>query len=43
MLQLSYKNANELHRIIDEHLPSTRPRFERHEILIRGEVCEVFF
>ncbi|KAJ8509360.1 hypothetical protein ONZ45_g8474 [Pleurotus djamor] len=40
-LGVSFKNANELNTIIDESLPG-RPRFERHEILVGGEVCEVF-
>ncbi|KAF5312199.1 hypothetical protein D9619_003824 [Psilocybe cf. subviscida] len=42
-LELSYKNANELNKIIDEHLPASRPRFQRHKILMGGEVCNVFF
>ncbi|KAJ8468795.1 hypothetical protein ONZ45_g17114 [Pleurotus djamor] len=41
-LGVSFKTANELNKIIDEGLPN-RPRFERHEILVGGEVCEVFF
>ena len=40
-LGLSFKNAAELNKIIDSSLPG-RPRFERHEILVGGEVCEVF-
>ena len=40
-LGLSFKNVSDLNKIIDENLPG-RPRFERHEILVGGEVCEVF-
>ncbi|KAF9528325.1 hypothetical protein CPB83DRAFT_735438, partial [Crepidotus variabilis] len=40
-LGLSFKNTNELNKIIDDSLPG-RPLFERHELLIGGEVCEVF-
>ena len=32
----------ELNRIIDEKLPSTRPCFERHEIMVAGEAFEVW-
>lgn len=41
-LNLSYKNSAELNKIIDEQLPS-RPRFERHEIVIAGEAYDVYF
>ncbi|KAG6834934.1 hypothetical protein H0H93_006263, partial [Arthromyces matolae] len=41
-LGLSFSNARELNKIIDNHLPG-RPRFQPHEILIGGEVCEVFY
>lgn len=34
---------NELNRIIDEDVPASRPRFQRDEVIIGGEVCEVFF
>ncbi|KAI0737930.1 hypothetical protein C8Q80DRAFT_1222642 [Daedaleopsis nitida] len=42
-LALSYKNSRELNEIIDEKLPSGRPRFQRHEIIVSGEAFEVFF
>ncbi|KAF9502071.1 hypothetical protein BDN71DRAFT_1378620 [Pleurotus eryngii] len=41
-LGISFKNSNELNSIIDNHLPG-RPHFEQHEILVGGEVCEVFY
>lgn len=41
-LNLSYKSSNQLNRLIDNHLPS-RPRFERHEIVVAGEAFEVYF
>ncbi|KAH9911538.1 uncharacterized protein BXZ73DRAFT_93357 [Epithele typhae] len=42
-LGLSFKNSRELNKIIDTKLSSPRPRFKRQEILIAGEVFEVFF
>ncbi|KAF9529836.1 hypothetical protein CPB83DRAFT_924972 [Crepidotus variabilis] len=42
LLGLSFRNTNELNKIIDS-LPAQRPRFQRDEILIGGEVCEVYF
>ncbi|TBU36674.1 hypothetical protein BD309DRAFT_877923, partial [Dichomitus squalens] len=42
-LALSYKNTRGLNRIIDEQLPSARPCFERHEIVVAGEAFEVFY
>ncbi|KAI8985007.1 hypothetical protein BD414DRAFT_547770 [Trametes punicea] len=41
-LELSYKNSRELNKIIDK-LPSARPQFERHEIVIADEAFEVFY
>ncbi|KAF8065173.1 hypothetical protein FPV67DRAFT_1653931 [Lyophyllum atratum] len=41
-LGLSFKSTKELNKMIDESLPG-RPRFQRHEVLIGDEVCEVFF
>jgi Plavaka transposase len=41
-LGLSYKNSNELNKIIDNYLPG-RPAFKRHEVMVGNEVCEVFF
>lgn len=40
-LNLSYKNANELNKIIDEKLPG-RPKFKRHEIVLHGEAVEFY-
>ena len=42
-LGLSFKNMNELNAKIDKHIPNLRPRFERKEILVGGEVFEVYF
>ncbi|KAF5340534.1 hypothetical protein D9758_015825 [Tetrapyrgos nigripes] len=41
-LGLSFKTAAELDKIIDKNLPS-RPRFQRQEVVVKGEVFEVFF
>ena len=41
-LDLSYKNARELNKIIDEHLPD-RPTFKHEEIVIGGEAFDVYF
>ena len=41
-LDLSYKNARELNKIIDEHLPD-RPTFKHKEIVIGGEAFDVYF
>lgn len=41
-LGLSFKNSKELNNIIDNNLPGC-PRFERHEVLVGNEVCEVYF
>jgi hypothetical protein len=40
-LELSYKNSNELNRIIDTKLPN-RPKFHRSEVVIAGEVFEMY-
>ncbi|PPQ85738.1 hypothetical protein CVT24_001926, partial [Panaeolus cyanescens] len=40
-LGLSYKNSDELNKIIDEKLPS-RPAFRRHEVVQGGEVIEFY-
>ncbi|KAI0759461.1 hypothetical protein BD413DRAFT_722365 [Trametes elegans] len=40
-LALSYKNSRELNTIVD-HLPAGRPRFEREEIEVAGELFEVY-
>ncbi|KAF7308147.1 hypothetical protein HMN09_00662400 [Mycena chlorophos] len=42
-LQLSFRTSRELNQIIDENLPSGRPIFERHEIVVGGEAFDVFF
>jgi len=40
-LGLSYKNSQELNGIIDKKLPS-RPKFHRSEVVIAGEVFEMY-
>lgn len=40
-LGLSYKNTNELNKIVDA-LPS-RPKFKREQIMIAGESFDVYF
>ncbi|KAI1786027.1 hypothetical protein LXA43DRAFT_1065395 [Ganoderma leucocontextum] len=42
-LALSYKTSRALNQIVDKQLPPARPRFERHEIIVGGEVQEVYF
>lgn len=36
-------NSNELNSIIDNKLPSGRPQFQQQEVVIQGEVFEVYF
>ncbi|KAI0632643.1 hypothetical protein C8Q77DRAFT_1218165 [Trametes polyzona] len=43
LLGLSYKNSRELNMIVDEKLTSNRPRFIRREIVVAGEVFEVYY
>jgi len=40
-LNLSYKNTEELNKIIDSSLPP-RPSFKRHEVVIAGESFEFY-
>ena len=40
-LNLSYKNSDELNKIIDNKLPG-RPQFKRREIVQSGESVELF-
>ena len=42
-LALSFNTSRKLNKLVDEHLPPARPRFERHEIVVAGETFEVFF
>lgn len=41
-LQLSFKGPQELNQIIDNELPG-RPPFQRHEVLVEGETCDVYY
>ncbi|PPQ83323.1 hypothetical protein CVT26_015163 [Gymnopilus dilepis] len=40
-LGLSYKNTEQLNKIIDNKLPG-RPQFKRHEVVMQGEVLEFY-
>lgn len=42
-LGISFNNSRELNKIIDHTLQSRRPRFERHEVIIKNEACDVYF
>jgi hypothetical protein len=39
---LSFKNAVELNKLIDQELPG-RPSFRQQEVMVGTEVCDVFF
>ncbi|KAH9015557.1 hypothetical protein EDB84DRAFT_1633781 [Lactarius hengduanensis] len=41
-LGLTFKNTRELNHLVDSHLPG-RPPFQRKEVLVGDEVCEVFY
>ncbi|KAK7461765.1 hypothetical protein VKT23_008195 [Stygiomarasmius scandens] len=42
-LDLSYRNSNELNAIIDKKLPSSHPQFQRQEVVVQGQVFELYF
>ncbi|KAF8703639.1 hypothetical protein AX14_014179 [Amanita brunnescens Koide BX004] len=42
-LGLSYKNACELNKIIDEKLPNRQPRFQRHDLKIGSEMATIYY
>ncbi|KAJ3712985.1 hypothetical protein DFJ43DRAFT_1008331 [Lentinula guzmanii] len=42
-LGLSYRNANELNSIIDDCLPPARPQFQRQEVVVQGQVLEMYY
>ncbi|KAI0353815.1 hypothetical protein OH77DRAFT_1406272 [Trametes cingulata] len=42
LLGLSYTNSRELNEIVDTHLASGRPRFRRREVIVGGQVFEMF-
>ncbi|KIY44594.1 hypothetical protein FISHEDRAFT_51113 [Fistulina hepatica ATCC 64428] len=42
-LGLSFKNARELNRIIDQKLSSSRPRFCRQQVKLAGEVFNIYY
>ncbi|KAI9435278.1 hypothetical protein H4582DRAFT_2112374 [Lactarius indigo] len=41
-LGLTFKTTREMNRLVDSHLPG-RPPFQRKEVLVGDEVCEVFY
>ena len=41
-LELTFKNARELNKLIDDRLPDRLP-FQRHELMMDEKVCEVYF
>ena len=40
-LGLSYKNAAELNKLIDQGLPG-HPAFQQHEVMVGTEVCNMY-
>ncbi|TFK59907.1 hypothetical protein BDN72DRAFT_905430 [Pluteus cervinus] len=42
-LNLLYNNSRELNKIINEDLASRHPKFQRHEVIIKGEAHEVYY
>ncbi|TFK59866.1 hypothetical protein BDN72DRAFT_872993 [Pluteus cervinus] len=42
-LGLSYGNTRELNAILDDHLTSRCPPFQRREVIVQNEVCELYF
>ncbi|KAG2364923.1 hypothetical protein BDR07DRAFT_1449989 [Suillus spraguei] len=42
-LGLSFKNANELNKIIDHELPTGRPKFKREQVVVAGESFDVYY
>ncbi|KIJ65793.1 hypothetical protein HYDPIDRAFT_109810 [Hydnomerulius pinastri MD-312] len=41
-LGLSFKNSQELNKIIDKGLPAQRPRFHRKEVVVAGEALDFY-
>ncbi|KAF7358764.1 hypothetical protein MSAN_01215400 [Mycena sanguinolenta] len=42
-LGLSYRTSGELNEIIDKNLPTSRPPFQREEVVVAGEAFDVYF
>ncbi|KIJ58277.1 hypothetical protein HYDPIDRAFT_63703, partial [Hydnomerulius pinastri MD-312] len=42
LLGLSYKNSQELNKIIDAKIPALRPRFHRKEVIVGGEALDFY-
>ncbi|KAG1850514.1 hypothetical protein C8R48DRAFT_750112 [Suillus tomentosus] len=42
-LGLSFKNANELNKLIDHELPTGRPKFKREQVVVAGEAFDVYY
>ncbi|KAJ8092679.1 hypothetical protein PM082_007008 [Marasmius tenuissimus] len=41
-LDLSYRNSDELNKIIDKEIPAHRPSFFRREVIIAGETFDIY-
>ncbi|KAG1846300.1 hypothetical protein C8R48DRAFT_750603 [Suillus tomentosus] len=42
-LGLSFKNTNELNKIIDHELPTGCPKFQREQVVVAGESFDVYY
>jgi len=42
-LSLSFKNANELNAIVDHGLPTGHPKFKHKQIVVTGEVFDIYY
>ncbi|KAG2126251.1 uncharacterized protein EDB93DRAFT_1323762 [Suillus bovinus] len=42
-LGLSFKNTNELNKIIDHELPTGRPKFQQEQVVVAGESFDVYY
>ena len=43
LLALLYKDSHGLNKIIDKKLPSARPKFKCHKVVVAGEAFQVFY
>ncbi|KAG2068004.1 hypothetical protein BDR04DRAFT_1025721, partial [Suillus decipiens] len=42
-LGLSFKNANELNKLIDHKLPTGQPKFKQEQVIVAGESFDVYY
>lgn len=40
---LSFKNANELNKLINHELPTGQPKFKREQVIVTGEAFDVYY